>query len=125
MHSGPALAVLLLLAVAALVTIARRVGIAYPILLVIGGLLLGAVPGVPAYQIEPDIILLFVLPPILYIAAFFTPLRSFTQNIGVVASLAVGLVIASALAVAAVARLLIPDLPWSVAVALGAIVAPP
>ena len=125
MHHGPVLAVVLLLAVAALVTLARRLGIAYPIFLVIGGLLLGFIPGVPAVQVEPDLILLFVLPPILYIAAYFTPLRSLRENFGIVASLAVGLVIASALAVAAVARLFLPELPWAIAVALGAIVAPP
>src|SRR6266705_1799726 len=66
----------LLIAVAALVTIARRLGIAYPIFLVIGGLLLGLVPGTPRVEIDPDLIFLFVLPPLLYIAAFFTPLGS-------------------------------------------------
>ena len=80
MHSGPVLAVVLLLAVAALVTVARRLGIAYPIFLVIGGLLLGFVPGVPEVQVDPDLILLFVLPPLLYISAYFTPLRSLREN---------------------------------------------
>ena len=125
MHSTAVLVVALLLAVAALVTIARRLGIAYPIFLVIGGLVLGFVPGVPAVQIEPDLIFLIVLPPILYFAAIFTPLRSLRENFGVVASLAVGLVIATALAAAAVAHTLIVGLTWAVAVALGAIVAPP
>ena len=125
MHTTAALVVALLLAVAALVTIARRLGIAYPIFLVIGGLVLGFVPGVPAVQIEPELIFLIVLPPILYVAAYFTPLRSLRENFGVVASLAVGLVIASALAAATVAHALIPGLTWAVAVALGAIVAPP
>src|ERR1700758_2005819 len=59
----------LLIAVAALVTIARRLGIAYPIFLVIGGLLLGLVPGTPRVEIDPDLIFLFVLPPLLYIRA--------------------------------------------------------
>ena len=53
MHSGPVLAVVLLLPVAALVTLVRRLGIAYPIFLVIGGLLLGFIPGVPAVQVDP------------------------------------------------------------------------
>src|SRR4029453_18432026 len=56
----------LLIAVAALVTIARRLGIAYPIFLVIGGLLLGLVPGLPRPDVQPDLIFLLVLPPILY-----------------------------------------------------------
>ena len=115
----------LLIAVAALVTIARRLGIAYPIFLVIGGLLLGLVPGLPRVEIDPDLIFLLVLPPLLYIAAFFTPLRSLRANLGTIGSLAVGLVIASAFAAAAVAHALIPGLPWAVALALGAIVAPP
>src|SRR5205809_3829614 len=124
MHSAQ-LALALLIAVAALVTIARRLGIAYPIFLVIGGLLLGLVPGTPRVEIDPDLVFLFVLPPLLYIAAFFTPLRSLRANLGTIASLAVGLVIATAFAAAAVAHALIPGIPWTVALALGAIVAPP
>jgi monovalent cation/hydrogen antiporter len=62
----------LLIAVAALVTIARRLGIAYPIFLVIGGLALGLVPGTPRVDIDPDLIFLVVLPPLLYIASFYT-----------------------------------------------------
>ncbi len=115
----------LLIAVAALVTIARRLGIAYPIFLVIGGLLLGLAPGTPHVEIDPEVIFLFILPPLLYVAAFFTPLRSLRENLGTVSSLAVGLVVASALAVAVVVHALIPGIPWAVAVALGAIVAPP
>src|SRR6266508_2513789 len=91
----------LLIAVAALVTIARRLGIAYPIFLVIGGLLLGLVPGTPRVEIDPDLIFLFVLPPLLYTAAFFTPLRSLRANLGAIGSLAVGLVVATAFAAAA------------------------
>jgi len=115
----------LFIAVAALVTIARWLGIAYPIFLVIGGLLLGAVPGTPRVEIDPDIIFLFVLPPLLYVAAFFTPLRSLRANVGAIGSLAIGLVVASAFAAAAAVHALIPGLPWAVAIALGAIVAPP
>lgn len=115
----------LLIAVAALVTIARRLGIAYPIFLVIGGLVLGLVPGTPHVKVDPDLIFLFILPPLLYIAAFYTPLRSLRANLGTIGSLAVGLVVITALAVAAVVHALIPGIPWAVAIALGAIVAPP
>src|SRR5690349_12357403 len=115
----------LLIAVAALVTIARRLGIAYPIFLVIGGLALGLLPGTPRVEIDPDLIFLIVLPPLLYVAAFFTPLRSLRANLGIIVSLAVGLVVASAFAVGAVAHALNPGIPWAVALALGAIVAPP
>jgi len=115
----------LFIAVAALVTIARRLGIAYPIFLVIGGLVLGFAPGTPHVEIDPDLIFLFVLPPLLYLAAFFTPLRSLHANLGMIASLAVGLVVASAVAAALLVRALIPGISWAVALALGAIVAPP
>jgi len=115
----------LLIAVAALVTIARRLGIAYPIFLVIGGLALGLVPGTPRVGIDPDLIFLVVLPPLLYIASFSTPLRSLRANLGSIGSLAIGLVVASALAAAAAAHALMPGMPWAVAIALGAIVAPP
>ena len=126
MHtSPPELVLALLIAVAVLVTVARGVGIAYPILLLIGGLALGLVPGLPRFHFEPHLILVFVLPPLLYIAAYFTPVRNFRANAGTIGALAVGLVVATALAVAAVVRMLVPDVPWSVAIALGAIVAPP
>ena len=115
----------LLIAVAALVTIARRLGIAYPIFLVIGGLALGLVPGTPHVEVDPDLIFLFILPPLLYIAAFYTPLRSLRANLGTIGSLAVGLVVVTAFAVAAVVHALLPGTPWAVAIALGAIVAPP
>ena len=115
----------LLIAVAALVTLARQLGIAYPIFLVIGGLALGLVPGTPRLRIDPDLIFLLVLPPLLYIASFDTPLRSLRANLGSVGSLAIGLVVASALAAGAAAHALMPGMAWSVAIALGAIVAPP
>ena len=124
MHTAE-LILALLIAVAALVTVARRLGIAYPIFLVIGGLLLGMLPGIPHVEIDPEVIFLVVLPPLLYIAAYFTPVRGLRANLGTISSLAVALVIVSAAAVAAVARLLIPDITWPVALALGAIVAPP
>src|SRR5262245_29356236 len=115
----------LLIAVAALVTIARQLGIAYPIFLVIGGIVLGLVPGTPRVEVDPDLIFLFVLPPLLYGAAFFTPLGRLRANLGVISSLAIGLVIASALTVGAAVHALIPGVSWAVAIALGAIVAPP
>ena len=115
----------LLIAVAALVTIARRLNVAYPIFLVIGGLALGLVPGTPRVEIDPDLIFLVVLPPLLYIASFFTPLRSLRANLGSIGSLAVGLVVVSAFAAGAAAHALMPGMPWAVAIALGAIVAPP
>src|SRR6267142_6052536 len=115
----------LLIAVAALVTVARRLDIAYPIFLVIGGLVLGLVPGIPRIEMDPEVIFVIVLPPLLYIAAYFTAGQSLRANLFTISSLAVGLVIASTCAVAVAARLLIPGMPWSVAFVLGAIVSPP
>lgn len=124
MH-GAALILGLLIAVAALVTLARRLQIAYPIFLVIGGLGLGLVQGMPGIEVDPDLIFVIVLPPLLYIAAFFTPVQSLRANLGAISSLAIGLVIASAGAVAVTAHALVPGLSWSAAFVLGAIVAPP
>src|SRR5213082_988457 len=101
-----------LLAVAALVTIAQRLRVAYPIFLVFGGLALGLIPAAPQIVIDPDLIFLLVLPPIVYIASFFTPLRTLHSNQRSVASLAVGLVVASALVAAAVTHSLVPGLSW-------------
>jgi CPA1 family monovalent cation:H+ antiporter len=120
-----ALMLVLLIAVAALVTIARHLGISYPIFLIIGGLALGLVPRIPRVEIHPEVIFLVALPPLLYIAAYLTPGRSLRANLGTISSLAVALVIVTAIAVAGVARALIPGIPWPVALALGAIVAPP
>jgi CPA1 family monovalent cation:H+ antiporter len=115
----------LLVPIAALAVLARRIGVPYPILLVLGGLALGLVPGFPRIELAPDLIFALVLPPLLYVAAFFTSIRDFRANLRPIGSLAVGLVLATAAAVAVVFHTLWPDLPWAVAFALGAIVAPP
>src|SRR2546426_3255931 len=117
--------IVLLVAVLALVTIARRILIPYPIFLVLGGLGLGVVPNVPIVRLDPDLVFLIFLPPILWAAAYFTSLRDFRANLRPITLLAVGLVLATTIAVAAVARVLIPGMSWPVALALGAIVSPP
>jgi len=114
-----------LIAVAGLVTLARYVRTPYPVLLLIGGLALGTMPGVPRVDVSPDAILVLVLPPIVYVAAFFTPIRSFRANLGNIVSLAIGLVLASTFAVAAVAMAVVPGMTLPIAIALGAIVSPP
>ena len=119
------LLLLLLIVVAALVWLARRLHTPYPVLLLIGGLALGAIPGVPRLEVAPDSVLLLVLPPIVYFAAFFTPIRSFRADIGNIVSLAIGLVLASTVAVAGVALVLVPGMTVPIAIALGAIVSPP
>src|SRR6478735_12663232 len=83
----------LLIAVAALAMLAKKVALPYPVLLVIGGLALGFVPGLPAVKLEPDMVFLFLLPPLLYPAALFTSWRDFRANARPISLLAVGLVL--------------------------------
>jgi monovalent cation/hydrogen antiporter len=116
---------LLLVAATALAIVARRIGMPYPILLVLGGLVLGFVPGLPRVQLPPDLVFLLFLPPILFGAGFFTSIRDFKANLRPITLLAVGLVIATTVAVAIVVHTLVPDLGWAPAFTLGAIVAPP
>src|SRR5688572_27845212 len=109
--------ILLLAAVIVLVTIARRVLIPYPIFLVLGGLGLSLVPNVPIVRLDPDVVFLIFLPPVLWSAAYFTSLRDFRANLRPIGLLAIGLVLATTAAVAAVARVLISGLGWPVALA--------
>ena len=122
--SGPD-GVLLMIVVLALATIANRLLIPYPIFLVVGGLALSFVPQAPVIPLEPDLVFLTFLPPILWAAAYFTSLRDFRANLRPITLLAVGLVAATTVAVAVVARAIIPGLSWAAAFVLGAIVSPP
>ena len=90
--SGVELFVGLLLAAIPLVGIARRWGVPAPIVLVLGGLVLGFVPGLPRVQLPPDLVLVAILPPLLYSSAFFTGLRDLRANLRPISLLAVGLV---------------------------------
>jgi Na+/H+ antiporter len=117
--------ILLLMAVLALTTVARKLGIPYPILLVVGGLVLGFVPGLPTVRLDPDLVFLVFLPPILWAAAYFTSWRDFRANLRPIILLAVGLVLTTTAAVAGVAHAVLPGLGWAEAIALGAIVSPP
>ena len=114
----------LLFCVAVLVTAARVLAVPYPIFLVLGGLGLGLLPGIPDVELEPDLVLLIFLPPLLYSASFFTGLRELRQNIRPISLLAIGLVLATALAVAVVAHAVIDGMSWPAAFVLGAIVSP-
>ena len=84
----------LLLAVAALLVAAPALHVPYPILLVLGGLALGFIPGVPTLQLPPELVLIAFLPPLLYSAAFFTSLRELRESIRPIGTLAIGLVLA-------------------------------
>src|SRR5688572_22697795 len=117
--------ILLLGVVLALTTIAQKIVVPYPILLVIGGLILSLIPGVPTVALNPDLVFLVFLPPILWAAAYFTSWREFRLNLRPISLLAVGLVVVTGGAVAMVAHLLLPGMGWAEAIALGAIVSPP
>ena len=124
MHEVELVLISLLVAVAGLAAAARAVDIPYPIVLVAGGLVLGFVPGLPEVALEPDLVLVIFLPPLLYSAAFFANLHDLKRDMRAISMLAIGLVLATMCTVAVVAHALIDDLPWAGAFALGAIVAP-
>jgi monovalent cation/hydrogen antiporter len=122
---GPELLLLILmLAVGGLSVLAGAVRVPYPIVLVLGGLALGFVPGMPRAELPPDLVLVLFLPPLLFQEAFSFSPRELRANAGVIALLAVGLVLATMTAVAAVAHALVSGLPWAAAFTLGAIVSP-
>jgi CPA1 family monovalent cation:H+ antiporter len=124
MHDVEFVLISLLVAVAGLAAAARAVNIPYPIVLVVGGLVLGFVPGLPDVHLEPDLVLVLFLPPLLYSAAFFANLNELRRDLRGISLLAVGLVLATMCAVALVAHALIDGLSWAAAFTLGAIVAP-
>ena len=111
--------------VVAVTAIARRLPVPPPILQVLAGFTLALIPGVAIPRLDADVVFFVFLPPVLWAAAFFTSLRDFNANRRPIALLAIGLVLATSAAVAIAARMLFPDMPWAVAVALGAIVSPP
>ena len=119
------LILVLLVVAAALAVAAERLKVPYPILLVLGGLGLAFVPGLPAVKIDPELVLLLFLPPLLYAAAWFTSWRDFAANTRPITLLAVGLVVVTTTAVAWIAHAVIPGMTWPVAFVLGAIVSPP
>lgn len=126
MHFQPVVfAVVVAVLVVSLTALARRLPIPTPILQVLAGFAFGLMPGVATPQLDPNLVFFVFLPPILWSAAMFTSLREFKRNIDKIGTLAVGLVIVTTAVVAVVARHLFPDIPWAVAVALGAIVSPP
>jgi monovalent cation/hydrogen antiporter len=114
----------ILVAIAILFEIARRIGVPYPTLFVLGGLPLAFVPGLSRVQLQPELVLLVFLPPLLFGAAVETPIRDLRANIAPLLRLSIGLVLFTMVVVAAVAQAAIPGLGWPAAFTLGAIVAP-
>jgi CPA1 family monovalent cation:H+ antiporter len=116
--------VALLFVIVPLVAIGKRINVAYPIVLVLGGLAIGFLPGMPSFELPPDVVLVSFLPPLLYWEAISAPVGAMRSSVGFIRTLVVGLVVATTCAVAAVAHALVPNLPWSVAFVMGAVVAP-
>jgi monovalent cation/hydrogen antiporter len=124
MREPELLLLVLMVAVGGLSVLAGTIRVPYPILLVLGGLVLGFLPGVPPAELPPDLVLVLFLPPLLYQAAFFSSPRDLRADARAITLLAVGLVLATMSAVAAAAHTVVGGLPWAAAFTLGAIVAP-
>lgn len=116
---------LLVVAAVTIALIAKRLDQPYPIALVVGGLLIAMIPGIPRWQLNPDLVFELLLPPILAEAAYFTSWRDFWRWRRAILMLAFGLVVATSAAVAAFCVHFIPGMPWAAGFVLGAIVAPP
>ncbi len=114
----------LLLSVAVLALVARKLTIPYPILFVLGGLLLGLIPKLPKVRLDPELVFLFFLPPLLFPAALFTSWRDFRANLRPISLLAIGLVLFTTVAVAYLAYYFM-GLPLAAGFVLGAIISPP
>src|SRR5438270_572499 len=115
---------LLLVFVAVFAAVARRLQTPYPIGLVIAGLILGFVPGIPRINLDPDIVFFVLLPPLLYAAAWMTSWRDFSYNLISILFLAVGLVAFTVAGIALVAKASFPGFDWRLGIVLGALVAP-
>jgi monovalent cation/hydrogen antiporter len=113
----------LLLAIAALNAVASRLTIPYPIVLVVGGLVIGLLPGMPTVELDPELVLFVFLPPLLYFGAFMADLPALRRDARALSLTATGLVLATVVVVAAVGHGLL-GLTWPMAFALGAIVSP-
>ncbi len=115
----------MLIAVSALYWIAERMGWPPSATLLVGGAGLAFVPGIPTVQLDPELVLVLFLPPLLSDGAWFTEIARFRRHMTGILSLAVGAVLFSTLIVALVTHWLLPALPWAACAALGAIVSPP
>jgi CPA1 family monovalent cation:H+ antiporter len=119
------LAIALLLVGALLTLLANRIGAPYPALLALAGAALALVPGVPQITLDPQLALALFVAPVLLDAAYDASPRDLHDNLVPVVNLAFVTVFLTIIAVAVAARLIIPQMGWAPAIALGAIVAPP
>src|ERR1700733_4630021 len=121
-HSIELIFLLMLVLVAALAAVAKKFDTPYPIVLVIGGLVLSLFPRGPHIELNPDIVFLVILPPLLFQAAFVTSWRDFRHNLVSIGGLAFGLVGFTVFGVAAAARWILPGFDWRMGLVLGAVV---
>src|SRR5579884_2330708 len=123
-HALQIVFLLLLLFVIVFGVLSKKLQIPYPIVLVVGGLLLSFIPGVPRVALNPDLVFFVILPPLLYRAAWLTSWREFSYNLVSIVFLAFGLVTFTVLGVTGLGHWLLPGFDWRVGLALGAVVAP-
>jgi Na+/H+ antiporter len=124
MEQAEVLIAALLVAVIGLSVLASRLSVPYPIVLVIGGALFGFIPGLPLVELDPEIVLVLFLPPLLYKSAFFSNFNDFRADVRSLTMSSVALVLATMAAVACVAHAVVPGMSWEAAFVLGAIVSP-
>src|SRR6185503_1812238 len=115
---------LLLLFIVVFGFVSKKLKTPYPIVLVVGGLLLSFVPGIPRISLNPDVVFFVILPPLLYSAAWLTSWREFSYNLVSILFLAFGLVTFTIVGVTEAGNWLLPGFDWRVGLVLGAIVAP-
>ncbi|MFC3559591.1 Na+/H+ antiporter [Pedobacter jamesrossensis] len=125
LHDNLILILVLLLGVTLLVMVGQKLKISYPIFLVLAGLLIGFIPGMPPIKIDPDIVFLLFLPPLLYEAAWFTSWKDFYEYKGAIFLTAVGLVFITSVAVAYASVAFIPGFTLALGFLLGGIISPP
>jgi len=125
LHDNLILILVLLLGVTLLVMIGQKIKISYPIFLVLAGLFIGFIPGMPHIKIDPDLVFLLFLPPLLYEAAWFTSWKAFWEYKGAIFLMAVGLVFITSVAVAYASVAFIPGFTLALGFLLGGIVSPP
>jgi len=114
--------IVVFVAIVVLVALANRIDVAYPIVLLLGGMAIGFIPGVPTIPLPPDLVLVIFLPPLLYWESVTAPTSEFRASAFWIFQMAFGLVIITTVVVAAVAHALVPGMGWGVAFVLGAVV---
>ena len=123
-HNTELVFLLLLLFVVVFGVLSKKLKMPYPIVMVVGGLLLSLVPRIPYVQLNPDLVFFVILPPLLYSAAWLTSWREFSYNLVSILFLAFGLVTFTVLGVTVLGNFFLPGFDWRVGLVLGAVVAP-